>query len=117
MKTNVLLTSAGGNLAHFIQQALMASRLDIRVVACDYSPNAVGLYQADVGYVIPPAKDAGYLPRIISICQMEEIHIIMVGGMVEMRLLAQNQDLIRQQTGALDRKSTRLNSSPLGSSH
>ena len=60
----------------------------------------MGLYQADVGYVVPPAKDDGYLPRILSICQREQIHIIMVGGMVEMRLLAQHQNWIRKQVGA-----------------
>ena len=100
MKINVLLTGAGGNLAHFIHRALLASKLDIRVVACDYSADAVGLYEADVGYVVPPAKDADYQARILSICQTEQIHIIMVGGMVEMRLLAQSRDLVRQQTGA-----------------
>lgn len=100
MTINVLLTGAGGNLAHFIYNALLCSTLDLRIITCDYSHNAVGLYQGAVGYVVPPAKDEGYLPQIINICQQENIHIIMVGGMVEMRLLAQYEELIKAQTGA-----------------
>lgn len=101
MRINVLLTGAGGNLAHFIHKALLCSHLDLRIVACDYSPSAVGLYQADAGYVVPPARDSTYLSSIIGICRREEIHIVMVGGMVEMRLLAQHRDLIGEQTGAV----------------
>ena len=100
MKINVLLTGAGGNLAHFIYRALLYTKLDLRIVACDYSYNAVGLYQADVGYVVPPAKDINYVPTIMEICQRESIHIIMVGGMAEMRVLAQNKDSIKGKTGA-----------------
>lgn len=101
MKVNVLLTGAGGNLAHFIRSALRASALDIRIVTCDYSHFAVGLYQEKTGYVVPPAKDGAYLSRMMEICKKEEIHIIMAGGMVEQRILAAHADEFRQKTGAI----------------
>jgi carbamoyl-phosphate synthase large subunit len=100
MKINVLLTGAGGNLGHFIQRALEASSLDFNLIACDYSHDAVGLYLVDHAYVVPPARDAGYLDRIIEICQQESIHVILAGGMVEMRLLARHREQIRATTGA-----------------
>ncbi len=100
MSINVLLTGAGGNLAHFIHRALLLSKMDLRIVACDYSHNAVGLYLADKGYVVPPAKDSKYLPTIIEICKREKIHIILVGGMIEMRILAENTTVLRNETPA-----------------
>ena len=101
MTINVLLTGAGGLLAHFMYRALLASKLALRIVACDYSHNAVGLYRADVGYVVPPAKDADYIPKIIEICQRERVDIIMIGSMAEMRVLAQNKDAVESQTSAV----------------
>ncbi|HEX8278684.1 MAG TPA: ATP-grasp domain-containing protein, partial [Segetibacter sp.] len=100
MKINVVITGAGGNLGHFIKEALIHSNLDYKIIACDYSPNALGLYQADVGYVVPPAKAPDYLSEIMRICREEKAHIIMAGGMVEMRLLAENKALIKETTGA-----------------
>ncbi len=101
MEINVLLTGAGGNLAHFIRSALHAADLKIRIVTCDYSHFAVGLYQEEVGYVVPPAKDRAYLPRMMEICAKEKIRIIMAGGMVEQRVLAAHADEFLQKTGAM----------------
>ncbi len=101
MKINVLLTGAGGNLAHFIRSALHAADMKTRIVTCDYSHFAVGLYQEEVGYVVPPAKDKAYLPRMMEICNREKIRIIMAGGMVEQRILAAHADELRQKTGAI----------------
>ncbi len=44
MSVHVLLTGAGGNQSWFIRKALLCSGLDLRLIACDYSPNAVGLF-------------------------------------------------------------------------
>lgn len=100
MKVNVLITGAGGNLGHFLKEALIQSRLSYKIVACDWSADALGLYQADVGYIVPPAKTSEYLPEIIRICQQEEVHIIMAGGMVEMHILAENKALIMEEAGS-----------------
>jgi carbamoyl-phosphate synthase large subunit len=100
VSVNVLLTGAGGNLAYFIRKALLCSGLDLRIVACDHSHNAVGLYQAEVGYVVPAAEDPTYTAKVLEICRRERIHIILIGGMAEMRVLAQNRDRIREAAGA-----------------
>lgn len=100
MQTNVLLTGAGGNLAHFIYNALGYSKLRIRIVACDCTSNAVGLFQASAAYVIPKAGDPDYLSSMINICKSEKIDVIMAGGMAEMRLLAREKDLIKGHSGA-----------------
>ena len=106
MTTNVLLTGAGGNLAHFIHLALKASVLPMRVVGCNYNAFGAGNYLADVCYVVPPAKDSAYVSAILDICASEKIHIIMVGGMVEQRILAENRQRIAEATGAFVVSST-----------
>ena len=99
MAINVLLTGAAGNQAHFIWKALLRSSLELRVIGCNYSHDGAGLYQFDVGYVVPPARDSAYVPKVIEICQRERVQIIMVGNMVEMHVLAQNKELIKRETG------------------
>ncbi len=101
MKLNVLITGAGGNLAHFIWRALERANLDVNVVPCDFSHDAVGLYQAPVGYVVPAARSPEYIPRIVSLCHREKIHAVMAGGMAEMHVLARHMDQIRKETGAV----------------
>lgn len=100
MSINVLLTGAGGNLSHFIFNALKMSTLNVRIVACDCISNAVGLYLAETGYIVPPAQDASYVERIIEICRAESINIIMAGGISEIRVLSRQKGYIRTQTGA-----------------
>lgn len=100
MKVNVLITGVGGNLGQFIFKALQHSNYEYKVVGCDYSCNALGLFQTDIGYVVPPANSANYIEKIMEICLNEEIHIIMAGGMVELRLLSKNRELIKEKTNA-----------------
>lgn len=100
-QVNVLLTGAGGNLAHFIRSALYASKLKISITVCDYSPFAVGLYQESTGYIVPAAKEQTYIPKIIAICKKEQITCIMAGGMAEQRVLAAYAEEIYHQTNAV----------------
>jgi carbamoyl-phosphate synthase large subunit len=97
---NVLITGAAGNQAHFIWKALVQSELNLRIIGCNHDHDGVGLYQFDVGYVVPAAKDPAYVSKIIEICKREGVHIIMVGNMAEMRVLAQHKDFIKEESGA-----------------
>ena len=97
---NVLITGAAGNLAHFIWTALMKSDLKFRVVGCNYDPDGVGLFQFDVGYIVPPAKSQGYVKKILQICREERVQILMVGNSAELRVLARNKDLIMEESEA-----------------
>lgn len=101
MGHNLLITGAGGNLAHFIFRAAQRATIPIEIFAADYHWDAVGLYQAKKGYVVPPAKSETYVPAIIRICQENRIHLICAGGMVEMRKLAENKEKIRDESGAI----------------
>ena len=100
MTTNVLLTGAGGNLSHFIHQALLASSLPVRIVGCNYNALGAGNYLTDACYVVPPASDPSYVASIIDLCRSERIAIVMAGGMVEQRVLAAHRTEIKEQSGA-----------------
>jgi carbamoyl-phosphate synthase large subunit len=100
MKVHVLITGAAGNQARFIWKALKQSNLNLWVVGCNYDHNGAGLFQFDTGYIVPPAKDTGYVQKIIEICQHEQVQIIMPGNMQEMQVLALNKEYIMQESGA-----------------
>ena len=104
MTINVLITGAAGNLAHFIWKGLLHSNLpaghDVRAIGCNYNHDGAGLYQFDVGYVVPAAVDPAYVPMIMEICRRESVHIIMIGNMTEMRILARHAGEIYKETGA-----------------
>ena len=100
MTVNVLLTGAGGFMAHFIHGALSAATAEIRVVACDHSPDSVGLFRADVGCVVPSATDDRYVGRIVELCRAEGIHLLLVHGAAERRVLARHRDSIFAESGA-----------------
>src|SRR5437660_1463298 len=104
MTINVLITGAAGNLAHFIWKALLRSNLpaghDVRTIGCNYHHDGAGMYQFDAGHVVPPAVDPAYLPAIMEICERESVHLIMIGNMAEMHVLARHGGEIYKQTGA-----------------
>ncbi|MCY7350559.1 MAG: ATP-grasp domain-containing protein [Cytophagaceae bacterium] len=97
----ILLTGAGGNLTQFIYRALLKCTFPKRIIACDYGHNAIGLYQADAAYVVPGVAQPNYLERMIEICQRERVNLVIAGGELETRVLAQHRTRFEGQTGAL----------------
>jgi len=96
----ILLTGAGGLMAHFILRAIRVSAVPVRIIGCDHSRTAAGLLRTHVGYVVPSAEDSDYLPKIIDICKREGVQLIFVHGQIERHILAQNRDVILSETGA-----------------
>ncbi len=96
----VLLTGAGGNLTQFIYRALLKCAFPKRVVMCDYSPNALGLYQADAAYVVPGVVDSTYFDRMAEICRTEGVNLLIPGGELELRFWANHRDALLRETGA-----------------
>ena len=90
----------GGNLAHFIFRCAQRSSIPFRVFAADYHWNAVGLYNAEKGYVVPAAEADDYIEKIIQICYQDNIKMICAGGMEEMRKLALHSKKIYEESGA-----------------
>lgn len=69
----IFLTGAGGVAIPFLIQHLRSK--GFRVIVGDMDPHAPGLFEADKGYVIPPATSSSFLPIIKNICQQENVRI------------------------------------------
>jgi carbamoyl-phosphate synthase large subunit len=100
MNVNVLITGVGGCLGQFILKALKHSNIKHKAVGCDCDSNSLGLFQTDKAYLVPTAFSSDYLNKITDICLIEEIDIIMAGSMVELRLLSQFKEQIKEKTNA-----------------
>jgi len=69
--TTVLLTGAGGAAVPALIESLQ--RTGYRVLAADMDPNAIGLYTADTGFVIPGGRSPEFFSAIRNICQKEHV--------------------------------------------
>ncbi len=80
----VLLTGAGGAVLPLLIKLLREQ--GYRVLAADMDAEAVGLFLADKGFVIPGGKSADFVPAIREICQQEKVDAIV--PLVDEELLA-----------------------------
>lgn len=87
---NVLITGAGSVLGQSIFKALAISRYrgNMRVYYTNSEPDGAGFYlnsrgfyelQVAESFLVPIARDAGYLPTIREICESREIDLIFGG--------------------------------------
>ena len=67
----VLITGAGGAVIPLLIRLLKAE--GCRVLAVDMDPDAVGLFLADKGYIIPGGLSAEFVPAMRRICQREKV--------------------------------------------
>lgn len=67
----VLITGAGGAVIPLLIKLLKSE--GCRVLAVDMDPNAVGLFLADKGYIIPGGLSVDFVPAMRRICQQEKV--------------------------------------------
>jgi carbamoyl-phosphate synthase large subunit len=75
---NILFTSAGRRveLLRAFHRAYDELGLAGRIVATDIQPLAPALRIADKQYLVPPFREAGYIPAVIDIIQREKISLV-----------------------------------------
>ena len=71
--TTVLITGGGGAAVPGLIERLRDS--GYRVLAADMDQYAVGLYLADLGFVIPAGKSPDFLPVMRHICRQEGVDV------------------------------------------
>jgi carbamoyl-phosphate synthase large subunit len=76
MAMSVLVTGVGGTAGQSVICAIRMMRERARIVGVDMNPLSAGLYIVDKGYVIPPADDRDFIPRLIRICAEENIKVL-----------------------------------------
>jgi carbamoyl-phosphate synthase large subunit len=77
-KVNVLFTSVGRRLEllRAFRKAYDTLNLDGSIVAFDADPLAPALSIADKVYIVPKVDSPEYIPKLISICRDENVHLV-----------------------------------------
>jgi carbamoyl-phosphate synthase large subunit len=83
---NVLLVSAGRRVE--LLELLRAACGGGRVVAVDTDPLAPALYRADAGEAVPRVEEAGFVERLLELCERYEIALVVPTTDRELAILA-----------------------------
>jgi carbamoyl-phosphate synthase large subunit len=98
---NALVLGVGGNVSQSIQKALGLASLSTRVLAACISPGAPGLFVADRAFISPLARDPGFVPWLLSVCERERVDVVLSGSELVLEVLAVHAGLVRERTGAV----------------
>ncbi|MBN2562494.1 MAG: ATP-grasp domain-containing protein [Phycisphaerae bacterium] len=91
----VLITGVGGrSVGHQILHAIRLLGTSYRVVAADADGFSFGLYMSDASYLVPLARDPGYMAAIIGIIAQERVEILLPGTEPEVQVLAEHRKMI-----------------------
>ena len=85
----ILVTAAGGGGAQSILKALRMSGNE--VIAVDGDALGAGLYMCDRGYLVPFANKPDYVPRLLEICEKENVGVIFPGMDLELPVLSKHR--------------------------
>jgi len=88
VRSTVAVTGVGGGVGQAVLRALRRSTLALRVVGFDMNGRGAGLYQADVGYKLPPCSDPTYVSRLVDVLVKEQISVLIPGSDPELSVLA-----------------------------
>lgn len=84
----VFVTGAGALVGQGALRLLRMMERNVRIITGDPDPRAAGHWQGDKAYVIPFAKDPGFLDAIEKIVRAEKVELLLVGTDVELSLFA-----------------------------
>lgn len=100
MPLNILVTGAGGAVAHSIIKALNHSALDFRLFTTSSLTWGAALYVGEKGLLVPGADDEAYIPAITHICRKCSIDVLLVGTDSEIMKLSCRREDIERDSGA-----------------
>lgn len=86
---NVLLTCAGRR-THLVTAFKAAVGGAGRVLACDASPEAPALQEADQAFIVPAVDEAGYVGALLAICAEHRVRLVIPALETELPLLAEH---------------------------
>lgn len=100
-RIRVLVTAiSGGSLGDQIFETLKLAEthsnvkpiLDYYIVTTNIEPAKSGLYETDVGYLVPRSDNKSYILRILAICRKEKIQVVIPGSEPELNVISQNRE-------------------------
>ena len=88
---NVILTCAGRRnyIVKYFQEALNNQGM---VFACDVSPEAAALQEADRSFVLPPVDSEDYIDKLLYLCKNNNIRLLISLHDLELPILAEQRD-------------------------
>lgn len=96
-KIRVLITATGGGgVGRQVLKALLMTKTPYRLIGADIQPLALGLYQADAGYLVPTAKDPKYVKTLREICLKEKVDVLIPCSDPELLTISQNEDKLAE---------------------
>lgn len=84
----IAVTGVGGGVGQSVLRALRLSSLSLRIIGCDIDPWSAGLYTCHRGYILPPARDALYVERLLQVLVREQVRGLIPGSDPELSTLA-----------------------------
>jgi carbamoyl-phosphate synthase large subunit len=89
-----MVTGAGGPAGVCTIKALNKKHF---IVAVDSNNLAPGLYMANQAYIVPPANDAEFIPKVLEICRRDEVPLIIPTVSEELASFAKNVELFEKK--------------------
>ena len=101
-KINVLFSSVGRRveLVRAFRKAQEEMNIRGNLVGCDIDKLAPALEFTDKEYIVPRVLEEGFIESIIKICNKEDIHLIIPTIDTELKIYANNKELIETKTSA-----------------
>lgn len=94
----VLVTGVGGaTLGEQVLKALRAAETPYRIIATDLVRESLGLSLADVGYVVPAARDDGYLDELLRLCEEHRPVALIPTSEAELRVVSAARERFEQR--------------------
>lgn len=84
----VLLTSAGSGVGEAIYKSLRLCETPVSIVAADINAFNSGAFRCEKAYRIPPPDAKDYADKVLSICDQEQIDVVISGSDTELPMLA-----------------------------
>ena len=100
-KINILILGVGGNVSQGILKAISYSKLDCKLIGACVTEDSAGLYLCDKSYISPFANSDYFIPWLISICNKENIDIIMTGVEEIILSITRNMRILEKETKAV----------------
>ncbi|ACV62019.1 protein of unknown function DUF201 [Desulfofarcimen acetoxidans DSM 771] len=100
-KIKVLITGSGSLYGVAVIRALLASQLNLKLVACDMEARALGLHLAHSAYLVPAAQyETAYLERLLDILIKEDIQAVFIASSKELHFFSKYKAEIEAKTKA-----------------
>jgi len=87
----VITGVGGGGVGEQVMKSLRLCGDRYRIIGTDMTKFSLGLYRADTGYSLPPAKDDHYIDELLRICDKEEARVLVPGSEPELRVISKQR--------------------------